>query len=68
LRENGGQADENRWLPQALEGMTADRWNLDVPGRNYGLIGLVMAESAAVYIGMAAAADYTCSASTVVAG
>jgi alkylation response protein AidB-like acyl-CoA dehydrogenase len=41
---------------QALEGMTADRWNLDVPGRNYGLIGLVMAEAAAVYIGMATAA------------
>ncbi|MGP4052529.1 acyl-CoA dehydrogenase family protein [Streptomyces sp. 2A115] len=40
----------------AVEGMTGDRWNSGATGRNYGLIGFVMAEGVAAYIGMAQAA------------
>ncbi|ONK09793.1 acyl-CoA dehydrogenase family protein [Streptomyces sp. MP131-18] len=40
----------------AVEGTLTDRWNSGATGRNYGLIGLVMTEAVAVYIGMAQAA------------
>ncbi len=40
----------------AVEGTLTERWNAGATGRNYGLVGFVMAEAAAVYIGMAQAA------------
>ncbi|WP_158852540.1 acyl-CoA dehydrogenase family protein [Saccharothrix deserti] len=41
---------------EALAGTTGDRSNTGATGRNYGLVGVVMAESVATYIGMAKAA------------
>ncbi|MER6195728.1 acyl-CoA dehydrogenase family protein [Streptomyces cyaneofuscatus] len=40
----------------ATEGTLGDRWNAGATGRNYGLIGFVLAEGTAVYTGMAQAA------------
>ncbi|MBB5857527.1 acyl-CoA dehydrogenase family protein [Amycolatopsis umgeniensis] len=40
----------------ALFGLTGDRSNTGATGRNYGLIGFVMTESVASYVGMARAA------------
>ncbi|MGJ6968259.1 acyl-CoA dehydrogenase family protein [Streptosporangium sp. G11] len=41
---------------EALEGVTGDRSNTGANGRNYALIGYIMASSVASYIGMARAA------------